>query len=272
MNLDALITQLKTVTIFNGNVAGAAEYEKGVQDQAWLNLPAAYVIPLDDEPGENLDLSDSQQISVERIGVIVVFSNADAVALGDRRGQAASSLFEPTKWAIFKALINWRPDSSVENPTVISATDPGADHAARGLYYAGGRLIGFDLARLFYQWDFALEVTITDDDGWKATGVPLNEADFRITGELIWLTTNAITAAGSPVLHLGTAPAIDIRGYGAKDRMVLALGVIPADTTVLSVSGTTVTLSANVLAPGIGNGDVIEFYPVLAGENVALPQ
>jgi hypothetical protein len=270
MNLDHVITQLRTVSVFNGNVAGAAEYERGVKDQTWLPPPAAYVIPLDDEPGENLGLTDSQQVSVERVGVIVVFSNAAAVAQGDRRGQAASSLFEPTKWAIFKALINWRPNSSVENPALVNPTDPGADHSARGLYYAGGRLVGFDLARLFYQWDFALEVTITDDDGWQATGVALQEADFRIVGEPQYITTGAATAAGSAIIHLSSAPLIDIRGYAAKD--LTQLGVVPEDATVQSVSGTAVTLSANVLSPGIASGDLIEFVPVLAGENVSLPQ
>jgi hypothetical protein len=166
LNLDVAILRIKALCpLFSGNVAGAAEYQKGVHDQAWLPTPAAYVIPLDDEAQENADLQGVDQVTIERIGVIVMFSNAVGVATGDRRGQTTSQQFNPIKWQLRSALLNWRPNSSQDNPGVVLPTDPGADHSARGFYAGSGRLIDFDLARLFYQWEFALEVKISDADG-----------------------------------------------------------------------------------------------------------
>ncbi len=166
MNLDVVILRLKALCpLFNGNVAGAAEYQQGVKDEAWLPPPAAYVIPLDDEVGENLDLQGLDQFVTERIGVIVMFSNAAGVAVGDRRGQTTSELFNPIQWQLYTALLNWRPNSSDENPGLVLPTDPGVDHSAKGFAYAGRRFLDIDLARLFYQWDFALGVQITDADG-----------------------------------------------------------------------------------------------------------
>jgi hypothetical protein len=172
MNLDVVILRIKALCpLFNGNVAGAAEYQQGVKDEAWLPPPAAYVIPLDDEAEDNLDLQGVDQFVTERIGVIVMFSNAAGVATGDRRGQTASELFNPIKWQLYGAMLNWRPNSSVENIGIVQPTDPGADHSAKGFAYAGGRLLDADLARLFYEWDFSIRVQITDADGtWPPVG------------------------------------------------------------------------------------------------------
>lgn len=192
MNLDVVISRLRALApMFNGNVAGAAEYEQGVQNQVWLPLPAAYVIPLDDEIVEpNDQLTGIYQVTTERIGVIAVFSNAAAVAQGDRRGQTVSDLFNPIKWQLFSALINWRPNSSMENPGLVNPGDPGADHSPKGMAYSGGKLLGFDLARLFYQWDFALEIQITDADG---TWPPLNNEFLEL-----WLAWIRRFRAGDP--------------------------------------------------------------------------
>lgn len=166
MNLDVVILRIKAMCpAFNGNVAGAAEYNSGVEDQAWLPTPAAYVIPLDDDAAENTDLQGLDQVTTERIGVIVMFSNAAGVTAGDRRGQTTSEQFNPIKWQLRRALLNWRPNSSVENPGLVLPTDPGADHSARGFYASTGHLLEFDLARLFYQWEFLLDVKISDADG-----------------------------------------------------------------------------------------------------------
>jgi hypothetical protein len=166
LNLDIVILRLKALCpLFGGNVAGAAEYQQGVKDEAWLPPPAAYVIPLDDEAGENRDLQGVDQWITERIGVAVMLSNVAGVAVGDRRGQTASVLFNQIKYQLYGAMLNWRPNSSIENSGLVLPIDPGADHSAKGFAYAGGRLLDIDLARVFYQWDFSLEVQITDADG-----------------------------------------------------------------------------------------------------------
>jgi hypothetical protein len=166
MNLDVVILRLKGLCpLLNGNVAGAAEYQQGVRDEAWLTPPAAYVIPLDDEAEDNLDLQGLDQFVTERVGVVVMFSNAAGVAAGDRRGQTASELFNPIKWQLYSAMLNWRPNSSAENPGLVLPTDPGANHSAKGFAYVGGHLLDADLSRLFYEWDFGLRVQLSDADG-----------------------------------------------------------------------------------------------------------
>ncbi len=169
MKLSEVITQLKTYApIFNGDVAGVADYELA-KDQIWLPQPAAYVVPLDDECTPNGDLTGLQQVVTKTIGVIVDLDNSP-----DRRGQmAASDAFDDVQTAVWAALLNWRPVSA---------------NAARGFAYARGGFLYADRARLRWQFDFAIEVTLTDNDGFQLSSVPL--VDIR--GTVINEPTGAI--------------------------------------------------------------------------------
>jgi len=70
------------------------------------------------------------------------------------------------------------------------------------------------------------------------------------------LTTSAATGSGN-VLTFAAVPYYITAGLSVYD--LTAPSVIPAGTTVTSVTATTVTLSANVTGAGIGNGDTINF-------------
>ena len=70
----------------------------------------------------------------------------------DRRGQTAVSGVEDMKYALSSALLNWRND---------------VDRAQHGLQYAGGHLLAMDRGRLWWSYEFTMEVTITDDDGFQ---------------------------------------------------------------------------------------------------------
>jgi len=70
------------------------------------------------------------------------------------------------------------------------------------------------------------------------------------------LTTSAATSSGN-VLTFAAVPYHVIAGLSVYD--LTAPSVIPAGTTVVSVTPTTVTLSANVTGAGVGNGDTINF-------------
>lgn len=194
MNINQVALQIKTLCpIFNGNVAGAAAYANGVADQVWLPLPACYVIQLDQDAETNTSLNALNQIVHERVGVIVVLETlkvGGAVQdLADRRGQAATAYLDTIKYALFKAILNWRPDW---DPTV-----PAMLREARGIYFVGGHFPGdgaFDRARYFYQFDFGLDTTISDLDGWQLPQEPLIE----ITGTI----TNGDTASSGGTLAL----------------------------------------------------------------------
>lgn len=70
-------------------------------------------------------------------------------------------------------------------------------------------------------------------------------------------TTNGTTAAGNATLHFASTPAWIVAGMYVYD--ITAPSVIPALTTVLSVTGTTVVMSANATGGGVGGTDSIVF-------------
>lgn len=180
MNVDTIAAQIRTLCpIFNGHVAGAAAYANGVADQVWLDLPAAYVIPLDQDADENTSMPGLNQIVHERVGIIVVLNTLAAGGApdsADRRGQAAAAGIDAFKYALFRAVLNWRPDFDPATPT--------ANREARGIYFVGAGFPeagAFDRARFFYQFTFGLDTTITDDDGWQQPVTDLIEIQGTIT-------------------------------------------------------------------------------------------
>ena len=170
MDLDAVIQHLRdNVPLFGGRVAGAADLANGLVNQGQMELPAAYVVPLDEDAGDNLNMNTLRQLVTERIGVVVEFDNR-----ADRRGQTVSSLYDLTRTALWGALLNWRIDPV---------------RATRGLEYAGAGLRDWDRARLFYEWRFELTLTVTDRDGWQIVAEPLLEIDVSVvradTGQVL---------------------------------------------------------------------------------------
>ena len=157
-----------TARYLGGRIGGAADFENGVETVIVITdpttgkfvYPAAVVIPLEDEPGANDMMDGNQQEVIETIGVIVQF---DATA--DRRGQTAVSQVEAMKYALFGALLNWQIDP---------------ERGARGLYYAGGELLTFDRAQLFWLFRMSFDAAISDGDGFHPTGDPLTNVTETI--------------------------------------------------------------------------------------------
>jgi hypothetical protein len=149
--------------VFNGNVAGTANFRLGLEDYAAsLPLPAAYVVPLDQEAEPNANMVGYFQIVRKMIGVIV---ELDATA--DRRGQDPAMQYDIVEAALFSALINWSPvECRVPN--------------MQGYQMAGGRFLDLDRARLFYQWEFLLPFQVNDDDGWHEPGEPVDLVGIEV--------------------------------------------------------------------------------------------
>lgn len=195
MNIDAIASQLRSVaTIFAGNVAGAAAYANGVSEQTWLPLPAAYVIPGEEDAEPNDSMTGSYQIVHERVSVIVVLPTLSAggsLDSADRRGQAAAAQLRSLRSAVFKALLNWQPDPD--------GTDTTTQIETRGIYYLGARFPAdgaFDRARFFYEFLFGLDVTVTDDDGWRPTGTPMTDVHATVTDQT---TGDTLATADQPL-------------------------------------------------------------------------
>jgi hypothetical protein len=169
MDISLVIQQLRQYCpALGGRVGGAADFDTGVESVIAITdpktgkfaYPAAVVIPLEDDAADNDLLDGNTQTVTETVGIIVEF---DATA--DRRGQGGVSQAEAMKYALFGALLNWLIDPN---------------RGARGLYYAGGELLSFDRARLFWMYRMSFDATITDADGFIPRGDPLTNVTETI--------------------------------------------------------------------------------------------
>jgi hypothetical protein len=151
MNLNIVIDHLRQFCpSFGGRVAGSARFKR-LDESANLAIPAAYVIALDDSPGDRMSLNDVRQPLLEAFAVIVALSNTP-----DERGQAAINTAHDTIRAeLWAALLGWQPDGLMDQSRY------------RGIEYQGGNLLDLDRSRLWYQFDFASYMEITPEDGWQ---------------------------------------------------------------------------------------------------------
>lgn len=151
MNLNTVISHLRTYCpSFAGRVAGSARF-KNMDEAANLLVPAAYVIPLDDNPGERMSLNDVRQPIIESFAVVVALSNT-----ADERGQTSVNTAHDTIRAeLWAALVGWQPDNLADASRY------------RGIEYQGGNLLDLDRARLWYQFDFGAYMEIGPDDAWQ---------------------------------------------------------------------------------------------------------
>ena len=171
MNLNLVIAQLRTYCpSFSGRIAGSARFKR-LDENSSLAVPSAYIIPLDDNPGERMSLNDVRQPMIESFAVIVALSN-----IPDERGQSAvNSAHDSIRAEIWRALLGWQPDNL------------GYASRYRGIEYQGGNLLDLDRARLWYQFDFGAYMEISPEDGWQAIelgnlphfdGLTINEDDI----------------------------------------------------------------------------------------------
>lgn len=127
-----------------------------------------------------------------------------------------------------------------------------SDYSAKAmLNHITGSAAIFALPAVF----LALFTAVGSDAGSGFTEVAGNGyARAQVSGTV---ATNATTASGNNILHFASTPNWVVAGMLVYNSTTPS--VIPAATTVLSVTSTTVTLSANVTGGGVGNGNTILF-------------
>lgn len=164
MNIDGIVAQMRSYCpLIGGRVSGVADFAKGIETTANMVMPCAFVYQLEDIAGDNTEMNGLWQLVHERFAVCVIFDNS-----GSRTGYAGQDQVDPMKWAIFKSILNWRYDP---------------ERSTKGIQYDGGRLLDFDRARLFYQWEFLNIQTIDQWDGFIVDGPALTEIDLTNTGD-----------------------------------------------------------------------------------------
>jgi hypothetical protein len=146
MNLNIVIAQLRArVPAFANRVAGAANFSV-LPEAANLPVPAAYVIPMDENPEPNVSGSGYRQTVREGFAVVVVLSNST-----DERGQGAATSVHDMRLLLFKALLGFQPGEDYD-----------------GIEYEGGNLLQLDRSRLYFQFEFAVDYEIGEADTWLA--------------------------------------------------------------------------------------------------------
>lgn len=149
MNLTTIITELKGATTSFGTapavrIAGAAEFTI-LPEASNLTVPAAYVVPLADDAGENESENGYAQDVRDVFAVIVAFSNVP-----NERGQAAITGVHGMRAELWAALLG--------------LVLPG-DHGDYGpIEYEGGVLLHRDRTRLYYQFEFSSVYHVDSSD------------------------------------------------------------------------------------------------------------
>lgn len=145
MELEPIIAALRSrCPALGERVAGAADFEI-IPESTALQVPCAFVIPLDDNPEDNAAENGLNQRLVEAFAVVVALDNRR-----DERGQAASATAHSMRRDLWKALLRWIP-----------AEDYGP------IQYEGKRLLRLDRSRMWMQYEFSSDFFIGDEDGWQ---------------------------------------------------------------------------------------------------------
>ena len=150
MQLELIIAALRarTVATFASRIAGAAQF-KTLPETAQLVVPCAYVIPMDDTPGESRSANVVRQPLTDSFSVVVAVSNVP-----DEKGQGGAASIHSIRAALWAALLGWQPTEDYE-----------------GVVYEGGSLLSLDRARLWYQFDFSADTEISPTDGYQQTAL-----------------------------------------------------------------------------------------------------
>lgn len=143
MDIETIIAEIRgRCPLFAGRVAGSAQF-KNLQQNTNVQVPCAFVMPLDDEPEEQRAKSGYRQDLRDAVAVVVAVSNE-----ADERGQGAVvQVRKHIRAELFRCLLGWKVSDDYD-----------------GLIYEGGSLIGVDRARLWYQFEFSAMTTIGEGE------------------------------------------------------------------------------------------------------------
>ncbi|PZO17632.1 MAG: hypothetical protein DCF26_09395 [Burkholderiales bacterium] len=145
MNIDLIIAQLRTYCpTLAGRVAGAAQFA-AVPESTALQVPCAFVIPLDDSPDPSASQNSVRQPLQDVFEVVVVLDNRP-----DERGQASGKSVHDIRAELWAALLGWQPEPRYD-----------------GIAYEGGNVLSIDRARLFWRFEFSAYMEIEPSDGFQ---------------------------------------------------------------------------------------------------------
>ena len=178
------------------------------------------------------DLNEVKHLSVGTTSQLGIITNG---ALADITPQTLTSDFVPNISTTANSPVVAISDPNISNVTIYDAVFFNVPVSIGGLILDGL----YQIASITGTSSYTINV------GTNATTTETNPT-----------ATNNTTASGDPTLHFATTPSWVVAGMSIYD--LTAPTAIAAGTTVLSTTGTTVTMSAN----GVGNGDDIVFCSI----------
>jgi hypothetical protein len=161
VKLTPIIEEIKAkCPTFEQRAAGAAEYAN-LRNRSNLTMPAAYVVPMDENASELGNGSGYRQMLTEGFSVIVVISNQ-----ADERGQQAANQLHDLRAELWAALLGFEIDDYDQ------------------ITYSGGNLLHVDRSRLDYQFDFNAVFYIDIEDTRRGADLATLPAFESVTVEL----------------------------------------------------------------------------------------
>uniref|UniRef100_A0A6M3IUD6 Uncharacterized protein n=1 Tax=viral metagenome TaxID=1070528 RepID=A0A6M3IUD6_9ZZZZ len=139
-------------TRFGDRVGGTVELDLAITST--LEKDMAFVVPLGQDVTPNMSDVTVEQKVTERFGVVVALASDTSQA--DKLGITAFDLVDSVRTELFKALLGW---AMPEMNSLVA--------------YAGGSILNFNRAYLWYRFDFSCDTWITQDDGVEDTSVDL---------------------------------------------------------------------------------------------------
>lgn len=164
MNIEPIITALRgRMPTLEQRVFGAAQWSVLERNEA-PQYPAAYVVPLSEDPGEQESAVGYYQTVTNTFGVIVCVDQCV-----DERGQEAMAQINAIKAELFRSLLGWQQEPRTDYSEII---------------YAGGGLIHIDPERVIWQFEFSFDTYINVDETWQGEELaglpPLTGLDISV--------------------------------------------------------------------------------------------
>lgn len=161
----------RTTALFEGRVSAAGEFAL-LETDAHMDLPAAYVLPLDDNAQPNKSDNGYKQLISDAFAVVVVLDNA-----AKELSVSSVAQVQQIRNELIKQLVSWAPD---------------AEHGP--IEYGGGEILALNRAHLYYQFEFSANTEISEGDTYQAiangalgelnkVGVEVDLTDPSLTGE-----------------------------------------------------------------------------------------
>ena len=151
MKLGQLVLQLRNSTdLFPNAIGGAAEYV--LARESTLTKEAAFVLPLEEAAGDNLQDTINEQKLTERFAVIVAIKND--TNFPDKTGFTAYNRLHDIRKEMFKAYLG------LDIARLYGSDDTISESL---IYYRGGQLLDLTRAYMWYQFTFEYYVYIESE-------------------------------------------------------------------------------------------------------------